>query len=1269
MANNIFQQQITPIKPKVLEGERIYVYVPKATKDTPGIASFNKRDFGVNNGQVSLIWPEQMQIERLANPLNNISKIKLLADEFINTNNTVSVTNPETGTVYNSNTAEVKFNRKNRDAFTRPDFVMLDSNSDFEAEIDTNQYIKYKLRRNNPLEQPSLIHVANKDFKLSNGKIEIKWDYVNQKVDDLQLKIDDNVKDLQIKIDNNVDDLQLKIDNIVLNKTLIGDENGNFATKGTILGSKSINSVALGTGAEVDAENAVQIGQGKNIEDGTFRFKDYTIIDKDGKVYTNTSTNNIIIMKPVATTEYVDTLFTELSRVGIRLKVVDNLPGKNRLKLADGVLSEPPAEFPNLEYYVPGEFTNTDNSVSISNSIDSSLELVYNAPVSFKIKLKPNTTYTFSGSAVLPEMDYSANPTSPAGIDIKVGDEQLLSISLYNERYTPFSETFTTNDSQEYTISFAPQVVDASNISTVGTTYFNNLQIEEGIEATEFIPYFDKIEDNVIYMVKETPENTTESFYKEYLYVNDEWELIGTTQVDLSNYYTKSEIENKLLNSYKQLILGADGVEESSVYNFIIERSNTYLPYRTNGTKFLVDLYLPIVGDLNVNKKVAITFGDTVYYVYNILSGKEHATIRDLIQVNKYSNASGYRFITEMTFFKNSDITGFAIIPTTNINDVLSLNSDEMDDYLADGGLNQGQLAICNKVITNGYIEGAIYKFNIVYPDTYSWVKLSEITRDEFDDLAASVTELSPQVARALKTPVVKPTSIKLIAVDTTNSQEMLSVGSGLYIENGELRATGGSGTGGGTIVTENGEELETWNADNKLNKLESSTNKQLTFVKTNGQLNKSDFTINYLNGLKEQIPSKNLLDLSNFVGWHPNEGVLSPGSEEKSSCSYTNETGELIYHPGMTFENLANLPIYTKITLKPNTTYTISGNAELVMISLFVSVEANPIAPVEEPLIQGDSLSGEFSYTVTTTNSSVYTLTVEGTGVGSEVKDGKITNFQLEEGNIKTEFEPYSDFKVDNVVYQSDLNTIENTIETTNIDITNLKNNKLDKLESSTNKELVNITEEGKLEKTTFTANHLIGLKEQDLTPSKNVLDLSEFIGWHPTLSDNAGDSDSNARSSCSYDNSTGSITVYPGIMYGDPIGFPVYRTITLKPNTTYTISGKCDESIIGVAIFLGEISNITQSILDIQYTDNGTFNQTFTTLSETEYLMYFAGSISGSYPITYSDAQIEEGETATAFEPYYGTPEEDKVLYASDITIEKNTATGNYMLVINKG
>ena len=195
----------------------------------------------------------------------------------------------------------------------------------------------------------------------------------------------------------------------------------------------------------------------------------------------------------------------------------------------------------------------------------------------------------------------------------------------------------------------------------------------------------------------------------------------------VSKQYVDNKVSSLELNTHKEILLGAEGVGVDNLYNFTVENVDTYLPYRTNGTKFLLDLNLPLVGSLVLDNKVTITFGDTVYYLYNILKGNEHVTIRDLKQVDKYNNATGYRFIFHATFFQNADITGFAVIPTISMSDILSLTSDEMDGYMMDGGLTEGQIAICNSVSTaGGYTEGHIYKFEITYPSTYSWKELSQ---------------------------------------------------------------------------------------------------------------------------------------------------------------------------------------------------------------------------------------------------------------------------------------------------------------------------------------------------------------------------------------------------------------------------------------------------------------------------------------------------------------------------------------------------------------
>ena len=179
---NIFQQQVVPQKPKVLSQERVFVYMPAASEDGKGLASFNPRDFNSPNGYASLRWPMEMLVETLADPLARPALTKVTEDEFLHTNNIVSVTNPVTGVIYSSDTAEVKLNRENRNALSRPDLVMLDQNDFEEVKVsgpNNEEYNLYKLKRNDPFVTPSLVKVNQEDFVKDEDTVEVSWPYAH----------------------------------------------------------------------------------------------------------------------------------------------------------------------------------------------------------------------------------------------------------------------------------------------------------------------------------------------------------------------------------------------------------------------------------------------------------------------------------------------------------------------------------------------------------------------------------------------------------------------------------------------------------------------------------------------------------------------------------------------------------------------------------------------------------------------------------------------------------------------------------------------------------------------------------------------------------------------------------------------------------------------------------------------------------------------------------------------------------------------------------
>lgn len=71
-------------------------------------------------------------------------------------------------------------------------------------------------------------------------------------------------------------------------------------------------------------------------------------------------------------------------------------------------------------------------------------------------------------------------------------------------------------------------------------------------------------EDRVLYLLPKINTDTKDE-YDEYVYVNNDWEWIGHTVIDLSNYYTKTEIDNKGYLTQHQDISGKEDTSNKVV--------------------------------------------------------------------------------------------------------------------------------------------------------------------------------------------------------------------------------------------------------------------------------------------------------------------------------------------------------------------------------------------------------------------------------------------------------------------------------------------------------------------------------------------------------------------------------------------------------------------------------------------------------------------------------------------------------------------------------
>ena len=120
--------------------------------------------------------------------------------------------------------------------------------------------------------------------------------------------------------------------------------------------------------------------------------------------------------------------------------------------------------------------------------------------------------------------------------------------------------------------TYTASEVGAPTVSEMNTAISNAIgNVHQfGIEVVQELPTTG-IKEHTVYFVPKTGE--TNDVYDEYIRVNNAWEMIGNTQIDLSNYATKSEIPNVpvqdvQVNGTSILVSGVANVPLASRDNF-----------------------------------------------------------------------------------------------------------------------------------------------------------------------------------------------------------------------------------------------------------------------------------------------------------------------------------------------------------------------------------------------------------------------------------------------------------------------------------------------------------------------------------------------------------------------------------------------------------------------------------------------------------------------------------------------------------------------------
>ena len=263
-------------------------------------------------------------------------------------------------------------------------------------------------------------------------------------------------------------------------------------------------------------------------------------------------------------------------------------------------------------------------------------------------------------------------------------------------------------------------------------------------------------QSNIIYFLG------TQAPYTEYMWINGAWEIIGSTSTDLSNYYTKAQVDSKispLVTDVTNLNDLVTGIENDVVdINSQISTLNTTVSNKAD-TSTVTALQNTVAGKANNNEVVKTNVGGS----QSIQSTLECAGLK--VNATRPSNSDQYNPILSDTSRNGADIISitsngdYIIGPkpgssSAGGNDCLYLNS-------YGGALSISRRPRVITGSTHSTYEEIAYKSDI--PDTY--------TKAQIDSKIAAIPTLSYQIVSELPTTDISTTTIYLLARSSSSSQ------------------------------------------------------------------------------------------------------------------------------------------------------------------------------------------------------------------------------------------------------------------------------------------------------------------------------------------------------------------------------------------------------------------------------------------------------------------------------------------------------------------
>lgn len=145
-------------------------------------------------------------------------------------------------------------------------------------------------------------------------------------------------------------------------------------------------------------------------------------------------------------------------------------------------------------------------------------------------------------------------------------------VTVDPETRTAAITTFTKVSELQNDSKFQTDTEVQQAITTALGNYYNKSETDSAIatavqnaahlkyEIVEELPV-DGISTTTIYMLQKTGGGQSQNVYTEYMYLNDTWEIIGDTAVDVSNFVTMDQVNGAITAALANYVKTTDMVE------------------------------------------------------------------------------------------------------------------------------------------------------------------------------------------------------------------------------------------------------------------------------------------------------------------------------------------------------------------------------------------------------------------------------------------------------------------------------------------------------------------------------------------------------------------------------------------------------------------------------------------------------------------------------------------------------------------------------------